>query len=274
MKYEDFKKQFEESLLSNDINIAKEEIINGYFLCDHGENSVFHYTFKGMPLWVFGMWLEYYDETEDIKSISFFARTKDDLDKFKPSRSSIMEMVKYEKGDQPNEYAAYFIIDILKRIKHTHIISYLDTNYDYEFKQSKFSIMALYTKVRFCHIKNHVRRWYEHEFKFNKSYLKCLFIKNTISKKINISDNNGFYPRYAISYPLTGNETPKDDKNITKLFYRWSGEKRRVNSVIFELIEGTTMKSYSYEASEEELLFAYPIRYRLKKLSRMFLGNK
>ena len=82
---------------------------SGYFLFDMGEDSVVHFKLHGLGvlgrMWKFGMWInaehldkqnrdeyiEKYPNTreEDLNVMSIFAQYKTQIDKFKPSRSSL-----------------------------------------------------------------------------------------------------------------------------------------------------------------------------------------
>lgn len=80
---------------------------NGYFIFDHGEDSVIHFRVKGVwKHWKFGMWVnsEYledkYREEESeyfYKVVQIFAQHDTLIDKFKPSRSSLC--VSYDAWD-------------------------------------------------------------------------------------------------------------------------------------------------------------------------------
>ena len=82
---------------------------DGYFICDMGKDSVTHFRLKGHGMWrhwLFGLWVheEYMTDEEveklkkkhedgnydmDPKAVSLFAQYDTQIDKFKPSRSSL-----------------------------------------------------------------------------------------------------------------------------------------------------------------------------------------
>lgn len=69
---------------------------NGYFIFDHGEDSVIHFRLKGVwKHWKFGMWVssEVLDMPEEERKgcalVEIFAQYDTQIDKFKPSRSSL-----------------------------------------------------------------------------------------------------------------------------------------------------------------------------------------
>lgn len=147
MNYKDFKEQLDLAFKNYKIKINSFEQIDEYFLCDYGENSIFHYTFKGLSLWKFGLWLEYY-ENGNIKSYQFFARTKDELDKFKPDRSNIIVEKRFKDTHIAHSYDFQEIINMLTEIKHNKIVSYLKTNDILLFEWGEMNLFRRYIMTR------------------------------------------------------------------------------------------------------------------------------
>jgi hypothetical protein len=94
---------------------------NGYFLFEMGEDSVVHFRLKGLGLlgkhWKFGMWItsEYLEESyrEKEKDLSYdnqynvvqlFAQYDTNIDKFKPSRSSLCITYKASEWEELLKY--------------------------------------------------------------------------------------------------------------------------------------------------------------------------
>lgn len=64
---------------------------NGYFIFTYGINSVCHFRLKGLPDWQFGMW------HHDSGGVSFFGEHDLLIDKFKPSRTYLSEVINSEE---------------------------------------------------------------------------------------------------------------------------------------------------------------------------------
>ena len=84
------------------LNYLKEEgftvktiqALDGYFIFEMGKNSVFHVTFKEIPGWKFGMWLQWTDEKEKKElQVDFFGDKIDWINKFKPTQTPIANRV-------------------------------------------------------------------------------------------------------------------------------------------------------------------------------------
>lgn len=60
---------------------------NGYFIFSFGVNTVSHFRLKGIQDWQFGMW------HHDNGGVSFFGEHHMLIDKFKPSRTYLSEVI-------------------------------------------------------------------------------------------------------------------------------------------------------------------------------------
>lgn len=66
---------------------------NGYFLFEFGRNSVFHFTFKEIRGWKFGLWLRWEDDEKKKLKIDFFGHKINWIDKFKPTQTMLANSV-------------------------------------------------------------------------------------------------------------------------------------------------------------------------------------
>jgi hypothetical protein len=66
---------------------------NGYFLFEFGKNSVFHFTFKEIRGWKFGLWLRWEDDEKKKLKIDFFGHKINWIDKFKPTQTMLANSV-------------------------------------------------------------------------------------------------------------------------------------------------------------------------------------
>ena len=82
-----------EYIKSFGFKITNIEYGDGYFIFDKGKDGVVHFQIKGLHGWKFAMWINTNEKElkrekeEDYYCMSFFCQHKDNIDKFKPSRS-------------------------------------------------------------------------------------------------------------------------------------------------------------------------------------------
>ena len=95
---EEFKRVNErilEKFRSRGLTIDHYDMGNGYFIFNHGENSVMNFKLKEAPQWKFGVWLTKFKERKprderspgDYINIQIFAQNELWIDKFKPTNS-------------------------------------------------------------------------------------------------------------------------------------------------------------------------------------------
>lgn len=90
---------------SRTITIEDIEYLSGYFIFDFGENSVVHFHIKETPGWKYGIWfnlvgknsvkckhVRYYKDRLECR---VFAQYEEEINKFKPSRSTICETIPF-----------------------------------------------------------------------------------------------------------------------------------------------------------------------------------
>lgn len=66
---------------------------NGYFLFEFGKNSVFHFTFKEIRGWKFGLWLRWEDDEKNKLLVEFFGHKTNWIDKFKPTQTMLANSI-------------------------------------------------------------------------------------------------------------------------------------------------------------------------------------
>ena len=77
-------------ILKNEgFTVTNVEELNGYFIFEIGEKSVYHFNIKEIKNWKFGLWIvdTKDDDGHDVYSISLFGDKEYWIDKFKPSAS-------------------------------------------------------------------------------------------------------------------------------------------------------------------------------------------
>lgn len=69
--------------------------LDGYFITNFGEKSVYHFNIKEIKNWKFGLWIvDTKDDSEiDVYRISLFGDKVDWIDKFKPSATPITDTI-------------------------------------------------------------------------------------------------------------------------------------------------------------------------------------
>jgi len=119
---------------------------NGYYLFEFGKNSVFHFTFKEIRGWKFGLWLRWEDDEKKKIKIDFFGHKINWIDKFKPTQtllsnsvviSSYKDLEDFELmddlfyGSNDNYYSNGDILKWLVNLKrHRHLSEYfMSDNY-------------------------------------------------------------------------------------------------------------------------------------------------
>ena len=82
------------------VKINNKNYGNGYYLFEMGDNSVCHFTVKGLKRWLFGIWVQ---EEKSQYKIYLFGEHKDYIDKFKPSATSISRTFYWNPEKDINE---------------------------------------------------------------------------------------------------------------------------------------------------------------------------
>ena len=79
-------KEIFKSLELSGFHVQDVEFLDGYFIFEHGKDTVVYFHIKELRGWKFGIWFQ--KDNEDIK-FDFFAQYERDIDKFKPSASNL-----------------------------------------------------------------------------------------------------------------------------------------------------------------------------------------
>lgn len=102
------KKIFFEALEANGFHITDIEFGNGYFIFEHGKDMVVHFHLKECKGWKFGIWWD----VDGEKKFDFFAQYERDIDKFKPSASTI------KLDSRPlDDWSMKYVVQICRFIK-------------------------------------------------------------------------------------------------------------------------------------------------------------
>lgn len=90
---------------SRTITIEDIEYLSGYFIFDFGENAVVHFHIKETPGWKYGVWFNLVGKSsprrkhtryyKDRLECRVFAQYEEEIDKFKPGRSTICETIPF-----------------------------------------------------------------------------------------------------------------------------------------------------------------------------------
>lgn len=178
---------------------------NGYFIFDKGEDGVIHFRLKGVwKHWKFGMWVssEYLDEKyreeekgkrydERYKVVQLFAQYDTQIDKFKPSASSLC--VKYYASEWDNHingsYKApwYEIKNMLGMMKRHPLMCYAEFCGEYA-GYHKGSFLAEFIKYESKEKIKNAQEWINTVF-----WLPYTKMKIELSKHTSIIDNIELY---------------------------------------------------------------------------------
>lgn len=118
-----------EKLIKQDLEVVtfkNVKYLDGYFIFGMGDNSVVHFNLKETPGWKYGIWWnipkKYYDKKSkkyilpDYIEGTFFAQYEQNIDKFKPSASSICEEFTIVPNDKFHSNCLYSISEQINYI--------------------------------------------------------------------------------------------------------------------------------------------------------------
>lgn len=213
---------------------------NGYFIFEHGEDSVVHFHIKSVKNWKFGMWID----TSIDNAVQVFAQNEMWIDKFKPSRSIFLENISkttLKRVARNKDSAEYNYMGVVKMIQHIKNNPRIAAVQDYNcgmYIEEPLAKMLWDCKIsRLKDISYDVKKYVTHELiecKRNALAVKILKMKNPeIIKDAHIDDCNSdgivCYPRYEIC--IVFNRMAEDDeeqanymneamKSVYKIFSR------------------------------------------------------
>jgi hypothetical protein len=202
---------------------------NDYFIFDKGEDGVVHFSIKGLRGWKFAMWINTNkdvlmseDSNKEYSALQFFAQHKDNIDKFKPSRSCFLAKYTLREVESPAPYQWWQIKNIIKMIKrHPFISHYYDRCECPEFTGKSFILE--YVKKKTYKTAEIIKEFLGDWIPILWTKFKLLLCgKNKIVNKVNIIDGNNedwkSYPRWTID--ILFNEDSTDDEEC-KFLNRW-----------------------------------------------------
>jgi len=218
-------------LEDNGYHIENLNECDGYFIFDFGGNSVNTFHLKEIPKWKFGLWWTILDE-EDGRYISaeLFTQFEKDIDKFKPSRSTFLETMRfklnksgcdlyeydgYDPFEDFYEYSIKPMLDFIKR--HPYRAWARSMTWDYE----KYRIPWTGLKCWYKYVDNLVyhkkKDWFQDWadrklLRFFKKEVLCFFNNAGIYEYENIS------PKYDMYAPLSENKEMFNRRGLYGVF--------------------------------------------------------
>lgn len=194
--------------------ITNVEELDGYYIFDFGEKSVYHFDIKEIKNWKFGLWIvdTKDDSGFDIYRIALFGDKVDWIDKFKPSAVPVTNTIEipipfFNDNDPSDEEVSYEIncelswdlIKDLHHLKHTRVFKeYIINSGSESFVQWYIEQLKLF-KIR--PLKQNVARKITSVWHF--------FIKNYISIK---------YKKYIEDVEIVKTQFYRNDTNINITF--------------------------------------------------------
>ena len=220
--------------------IWDESYLNGYFIFNMGEDSVTHFRLKGHGMWKhwkFGLWInasvleESNGEKTDCtpKIVQLFAQYDTQIDKFKPSRSSLLfELDKKQFLQRENNFTFYYLEKMLGMMcKHPFMCygeycgnycGYTDERFilDYIKNETKEKLRHLQKKIK-------VLFWLPYTKLKVSICKKAKFVDNIVLHDFT-KENPGLSTDYLYSIDICFSEYTTD-KQIVKLMNWWRKEK-------------------------------------------------
>ena len=215
---ERFFKSVNDYLSDNPVTFEDITYLDGYFIFGFGTNSVVHFHVKECPGWLFGIWWDEPQTTNDNKTRitgHFFAQYEEILDKFKPSRSEICTTLdtyidcEFFFCSEASDY-----IDFIRNEPYLAFCrDYCCWNYNREY----------HTRGEAKQMFNKYKKHKETKDKYTAIYDKKImdFVKETILPLFNDSEiiDHGecCSPRYSVVAPLKSNKDVVNEAG----YYNW-----------------------------------------------------
>ena len=245
---------------------------DGYFLFEFGKNSVFHFTFKEIRGWKFGLWLRWNDEAKKELQIDFFGDKIHWINKFKPTQTPLANSVVIKSYKDLEDFEKMYDLfyhanedyysdgDIMKWLKllkrYRHVTEYYISDEYHRF------LPWLWSEFWFYDVKEPLEKFYENKvvdklYKVVLWYLGLKYHKYIKVREIIDLSSDGWktYPRYG-----TGIEYRPglDEETIKKIWYKIEGSK-----LVKFLYKNSHFSQYS--DSEAKRGFYYPEYYEEKR---------
>ena len=213
------------------IELIDRQFDNGYYIFEFGDDSVCHFRVKGLRNWLFGVWCNETENTNEYK-ISLFGEHENYIDKFKPTRTDISYQFILDSNTIDNLInddlyvsAIYQFSEQLSNIKkHPHIqefVIYAPQDNFIRYHLSKFLYYNIKKPIKeFFEIK--VAKWY---LMFLKKWYIFRFKKSSNNFNVSIKDlGEGWLPRYQLYNYYDGIE----DEDIDKIYWKIEKSWKRV----------------------------------------------
>lgn len=184
------------------VKIASKNYGNGYYLFTFGDDSVCHFTVKGLKRWLFAVWTVYNEEKKKWH-INMFGEHMDYIDKFKPTAVEISYEFDWDETTEFDNVAMYSFTRNIYDIKKAPIARKFQY-YGHGKGIIKFTLSAFWhyriTKPlkRFKDI-NLVYMY----LRFAKAMYTLRFKKRNNKFHVNIVDRPSFIPRYEFRLVYT-----------------------------------------------------------------------
>lgn len=201
-----------------------------YFISDMGDCGNVHFHIKELPGWKFAMWIgQHEDESRGDRNrvvLQFFTQHKDNIDKFKPSRSKYKIDFTYEDiFTQEREYRYYEIKWLLDHIKHNKAVAYVnDATYDEYCSENYYK---QYIRFKLSHYKYKLKDTWKDIYPLYNKFKIPLMEKYPVVNRVEIKDNNtdGFIcsPRWDmyIYFNKIYDDEDKQQDAETELLYKF-----------------------------------------------------
>lgn len=269
MTSREYMDKFKSELAEEKFHIINEHFVDGYFVFDMGKDSVCHFNIKEIKSWNFGAWFNY-DENGQVSQVEIFTRHKDDMDKFKPSRSyfhQLSEVVDTKQDERYSEITGVWdIIGFCKLIKYHPIISYL-VSYQCSFHcLSRFELLK-YLRLKSDNMWYLLKEYIRNQSPINLTILKLVCIKSIVKfldnerviQKINIVDrNNDDYiisPRYDVSIIVGDKDV--NSRVIGYIGRKVTGKRRYLPNAFIDFKSKEDKEGFSYGIYKEDYYNAY-----------------
>lgn len=230
--------------------LHKIQNVDGYFIFEGVEDSVTHFYIKGLPHWKFALWIKNTDE----EVIQLFTQYDTQIDKFKPSRSSLL--LEYEEREVENGHF-YELEDMLKFIKRHPLIAYdKDVNF-YEYYGKSYFLSFIKNELIESRLEKFIARLITLK-SLIWAYIKLPFLRRSkIINEIKITDFEKEYEglrttdRYTIDILFKENSTDEEECKLLNFWFHKDkyGRKdwgRYDEYIILKLRRVGVKYSYSY----------------------------
>lgn len=204
-----------------------------YFIFTGNPNSVIHFRLKGVNKhWKFGMWInaenliENNEEGNEIKeepAVRFFCQWDTNIDKFKPSASSLCETITNKEFNSDIE-DCWNIIQMVKFIKKHKLIAYCGFCGEYAGYYTG-SFLGEYLSTEWHHHRKNIAKAFSIAWAVPYTKLKLFFAKRSkIIKEIKFLNFEKEHPGWSTSYLYSVKvQFSKDaeDDDIIRWANRW-----------------------------------------------------